>query len=629
MIQRMRRVVIWQVLGDGRMKERTMRRTSKTKSRSIYRVLMTPSLALLLLFPLLACGIFYISATHYAAREAEARLMELRTQAMPVIETYLQDSGQSGKAEVGRLAREILPITRRIKGDTDLMVFVSRKKYLAYPREEQEQAAVQQEVGAFSAYIEETMDAFLSSAFAAQTSDTDASTSRSSVENASKDRDALTATDASTPRSSVENASKDANTLSSTAAVNPRFSVENAWEEKDLLKNLEPQILDELKRTLEKPARVETADGEVYLVSVYPAQLSAQRYGFLISYCPVAAIGDWVARASVLVLLISLAMAILLIAFQRHSAKRMTVALDALAAEAERIGSGDFTPIAREFTIEEMSALSASMNHMSTMLCAARESEQKFYQNVSHDLRTPLMSIGGYAQGIETGIMTDYMHAAHIISEESARLTQYVSDLLTLSRLENGEKFQLERLDLADCIEESFEHMNGLALQYGVELKVEMPERELLVEADAAQLVRILDNLISNAVRYAHHTVWIQVAAAGVARQPVHSANAGAVAEMVEAEGKRKSSGTQSATVGEMEAERDEGAGLILRVVDDGDGIRESELPHIFERSYKGEKGGFGFGLAIASNAARNMNATLSAGNRPEGGAVFTLRFEH
>ena len=109
-----------------------------------------------------------------------------------------------------------------------------------------------------------------------------------------------------------------------------------------------------------------------------------------------------------------------------------------------------------------------------------------------------------------------------------------------------------------------------------------MPKRELLVEADAAQLVRILDNLISNAVRYAHHTVWIQVTAADA---------------------------------------------ITLRVADDGDGIEESELPHIFERSYKGEKGGFGFGLAIASNAARNMNATLRAGNRPEGGAVFTLEF--
>ena len=308
----------------------------------------------------------------------------------------------------------------------------------------------------------------------------------------------------------------------------------------------------------------------------------------------------------------------------------MSQQFEALAAEAERIGSGDFTPIAREFTIEELVVLSASMNHMSAMLRGARESEQKFYQNVSHDLRTPLMSIGGYAQGIETGIMTDYMHAAHIISEESARLTQYVSDLLTLSRLESGEKFQLERLDLADCIEESYEHMNGLALKHGVELKVEMPKQELLVEADAEQLVRILDNLISNAVRYAHHTVWIQVAAEEHGRGASDQDNAGVAAQMADAAGPRPAGAKQARAAAPAEGRADaRGGGITLRVVDDGDGIRESELPHIFERSYKGEKGGFGFGLAIAANAARNMNATLRAGNRPEGGAVFELGFRN
>lgn len=340
-----------------------------------------------------------------------------------------------------------------------------------------------------------------------------------------------------------------------------------------------------------------------------------------------AAIDDWVARASVLVLLITLASAIVLIAIQRHTAERITQQFEALAAEAERIGGGDFTPITRDFTIEELAVLGVSMNHMSAMLRSARESEQKFYQNVSHDLRTPLMSIGGYAQGIETGIMPDYMHAAHIISEESARLTQYVSDLLTLSRLESGEKFRLEQLDLADCIEESFEHMNGLALKHGVELKVEMPKQELLVEADAEQLVRILDNLISNAVRYAHHTVWIQVTAPEHGWRTSDQANAGGATQMAEA-GSRPVGAKQARAAVEEGREDARGRGITLRVMDDGDGIRESELPHIFERNYKGEKGGFGFGLAIAANAARNMNATLSAGNRTEGGAVFSLEFD-
>ena len=498
-----------------------MRRMSKTKSRSIYRVLLTPSLLILLLFPLLACGIFYVSASRFASKEAEGRLTKLREAVLPVMEdVFTAESTEEPRMLVGRFVRQVAPVTRRMQGDTRLMMF-AEGGHIVYPRDEEEKTLLKPVSDAFIAYIEKISGG--------------------------------EAQDAAAGEQLAPDEPTDAETT------------------------------EALRAAFQNPVRIRTAEGEVFLASIYPSPIPSPQIRYIITYCPVADIDAWVARTSVLVLLISLASAIVLIAVQRHTAERITQQFETLAAEAERIGSGDFTPIARDFTIEELVVLSASMNHMSAMLRGVRESEQKFYQNVSHDLRTPLMSIGGYAQGIETGIMTDYMHAAHIISEESARLTQYVSDLLTLSRLESGEKFQLERLELADCIEESFEHMNGLALKHGVELKVEMPKRELLVEADAEQLVRILDNLISNAVRYAHHTVWIQVAAADT---------------------------------------------ITLRVADDGDGIRESELPHIFERSYKGEKGGFGFGLAIASNAARNMNATLRAGNRPEGGAVFSLEFD-
>ena len=541
------------------MKERNMRTkccSNQQKEKSIYRVLLTPSLLILLLFPLLACGIFYVSASRFASKEAEGRLTELREAVLPVMEdVFTAESTEEPRMLVGRFVRQVAPVTRRMQGDTRLMMF-AEGGHIVYPRDEEEKALLKPVSDAFIAYIEkisgdEAQDAAAGEQLAPAPEE---------------------ATDAETTEA-LRAAFQDAETTE---------ALRTAYPDAGHIQHADAETTEALRAAFQAPVRLQTAEGEVFLASIYPSPIPSPQIRYIITYCPVAAIDAWVARASVLVLLSTLTSAVVLIALQRHTAERMSQQFEALAAEAERIGSGDFTPIAREFTIEELVVLSASMNHMSAMLRGARESEQKFYQNVSHDLRTPLMSIGGYAQGIETGIMTDYMHAAHIISEESARLTQYVSDLLTLSRLESGEKFQLERLDLADCIEESYEHMNGLALKHGVELKVEMPKQELLVEADAEQLVRILDNLISNAVRYAHHTVWIQVTCADT---------------------------------------------ITLRVVDDGDGIRESELPHIFERSYKGEKGGFGFGLAIAANAARNMNATLRAGNRPEGGAVFTLEF--
>ena len=579
-----------------------MRKMSKTKSKSIYRVLLMPSLLILLLFPLLACGIFYISASHYATKEAEGRLLELREAVLPVMEdVFSADSTEEPRMLVGQFVRQVAPVTRRMQGDTRLMIF-AEGGHVVYPRDEEEKALLTPVSDAFIQYIEKV---------------------------SGEEAQAQTAVEQSAPEEPTDAATTEA-LREAFQAPETTEALRTAYPDAGHIQHADAETTEALRAAFQAPVRLQTAEGEVFLASIYPSPIPSPQIRYIITYCPVAAIDAWVARASVLVLLSTLTSAVVLIALQRHTAERMSQQFEALAAEAERIGSGDFTPIAREFTIEELVVLSASMNHMSAMLRGARESEQKFYQNVSHDLRTPLMSIGGYAQGIETGIMTDYMHAAHIISEESARLTQYVSDLLTLSRLESGEKFQLERLDLADCIEESYEHMNGLALKHGVELKVEMPKQELLVEADAEQLVRILDNLISNAVRYARHTVWIQVTAEEHGRGASDQDNAGVAAQMADAAGPRPAGAKQARAAAPAEGRADaRGGGITLRVVDDGDGIRESELPHIFERSYKGEKGGFGFGLAIAANAARNMNATLRAGNRPEGGAVFELGFRN
>lgn len=478
-------------------------RKEKKRMKTIGQVVLMPTLLVLMIFPLLACGIFYTAAHHYAMREASDRLTELREAVLPKMEEVFQkDSGEEPKVMVGSFVRQVAPVVRRMEGDTRLLIFAA-ENHVVYPRDEEERRELEPVTEAFATYIgahEEEL-------------------------------------------SGQENA-----TLSNGKAL-----------------------------------RIRTAQGEEFLASIYPSPISSLQLRYIITYCPVAKINAWVLPASVLVLFISTSSAVVLIWILHHIARTMTQQFEALASEAERIGSGDFSRIERDFSIDEAVTLEKSMNRMADTLRASRESEQKFYQNVSHDLRTPLMSIGGYAQGIETGVLKDAVHAAHIISEESTRLTNYVRDLLTLSRLENGEQFHLEKVDLADVIEESLAHMSGFALQKNVELSVEMPVREWIVEADSDQLVRILDNLLSNAVRYARSRVWIEVRA--------------------------KEESTD------------------IRVLDDGEGISEQDLPRIFERSYKGAQGGFGFGLAIASNAARNMHAVLHAENRKEGGACFTLSF--
>ncbi len=470
------------------------------KVKSIFSGILIPVLAALLLFPPLSCGIFYVSAGHYAETEAEDNLIKLRENVVSIMfKTFSADDATTPKEKVGSFVRSVNPIVRAADGDTRLMIFASNE-VVVYPRDHEERTAIKEVSDAFADYL----------------------------------------------ANEYEKLSEEQNTV-----------------------------------------RIKTKEDESFLANIYIPPIHAREIEYIITYCPVARIESWTVRASVLVLLISAisaaAVGVLLWAAARHISDQF----DILCSEAKRIGGGDFKHIDKSFDLKEAEVLKCSMDAMSDMLENTRENQNKFLQNVSHDLRTPLMSIGGYAQGIETGVLNDYMSAAHVISEESARLTKYIGDLMTLSRLENGESFELENVNINECLSDVYEHMNGIAVKNGIVLDIMPTDPSLMVYADQSQLIRIIENLVSNALRYAESWVLVK-------------------AERIYDEDNTK---------------------IRISVEDDGCGIADKDLAHIFERCYKGEKGGFGFGLAIAYNAAKNMNSELNASNRPDGGAVFVLNF--
>ena len=172
--------------------------------------------------------------------------------------------------------------------------------------------------------------------------------------------------------------------------------------------------------------------------------------------------------------------------------------------------------------------------------------------------------------------------AAHTILEESVRLTELVNSLLTLSRMESGQNSpDLAPVLLGDAIADCLDRFHGLALQKGVVLSAPAVDSGLAVLGDEGLLGNVLDNLVSNAIRYAKTAVTVAVAA--------------------------------------------ERGCVQISVLDDGAGIAGEDLPHLFERCYKGPGGNFGLGLSIAQTAAKTMGGTLAAANRSEVGAAFTL----
>jgi two-component system sensor histidine kinase BaeS len=225
---------------------------------------------------------------------------------------------------------------------------------------------------------------------------------------------------------------------------------------------------------------------------------------------------------------------------------------------------------------------------MAESLERSRAVEQQFLMSVSHDLRTPLTSIRGYAEAVADGTIADARQAGRVILAESGRLERLVRDLLDLARLQ-ARQFTMQpgRCDLADVAHGVAEGFAPDAADRGLHIVVDAPA-PAPVWADPDRLAQMTANLVDNALRYARSMVLVGV--------------------------------------------RPEPSGAVLVVDDDGPGIAPEDLPHVFERLYVSrrrparQESGSGLGLAIVRELAEAMGGEVAAETAPTGGARLVVR---
>ena len=208
------------------------------------------------------------------------------------------------------------------------------------------------------------------------------------------------------------------------------------------------------------------------------------------------------------------------------------------------------------------------------------ERQQTFFQNASHELKTPLMAIQGYAEGIQAGVM-DTGSAAEVILEESDRMTELVEELLDISKIDMGrQQLALSEMDIRELLYDSIRAVESAAAASGITIAPDFSEEPIMVKCDDTQMRRAVTNILTNGLRYAHSqlclTCWPD---------------------------KRN---------------------VIIRIQDDGDGIAEGDLPHIFERFYMGKSGKSGIGLALTREIIHLHKGTIHAYNG-DTGAVFEI----
>ena len=209
----------------------------------------------------------------------------------------------------------------------------------------------------------------------------------------------------------------------------------------------------------------------------------------------------------------------------------------------------------------------------------AHESQKWFFQNVSHELKTPMMAVQGCAEGIHTGVL-DPVGASGIILEETEQMSELVEELLALSRLESGQaNAEFHLTDVRELLYDCLRSTEQLAEQKNLHISLRFDETPVTVNCDEVQLRRAFTNIITNALRYAKEEI-------------------------------------------QIECKADRGK-AVVRVRDDGEGIAPELLPHIFDRFFSTRKGGAGIGLSLAKEIVSLHKGTIHAAN--EGGAVFEI----
>ena len=221
----------------------------------------------------------------------------------------------------------------------------------------------------------------------------------------------------------------------------------------------------------------------------------------------------------------------------------------------------------------------------------AEKMRREFTANVTHELKTPLTSISGYAEIIESGIAApeDIERFAGKIHKESGRLLSLIGDIIELSELdENTRPANYDKVDLSGLSREVVEDLHTNANKHEVEIKVNAAEK-VLINGNRNQLYELVYNLCDNAIRY------------------------------------NRKGGSVTVTV------KKDGENAFLSVADTGIGIPVKHQKRVFERFYRVDKsrsketGGTGLGLAIVKHIAERHDGTITLKSN-ENGTVFTFK---
>ena len=349
-------------------------------------------------------------------------------------------------------------------------------------------------------------------------------------------------------------------------------------------------------RTKPRPYYLATAtDGSTHLVVLNVIRSGTRAVGIVQLSIPAAAIDEALSADRLLAVAGSLIVLLLALLLSPLIVGRALRPLEQMSTTAGKLAAGDYKQrVAVPRSQDEIGKLAVAFNQMASGIDQAfevrRQSEEQmrhFVADASHELRTPLTSIAGYIDVLGRREVVDpetLQTSLAAMQQESARMTRLVNDLLMLTRFESGRVPSRQPVVLDQFVSQALDELS-LRDKGAVESRDLRPG--VTVQADPEALKQVVTNLAQNALKYAPGA-------------------------------------EQHWSVFQVDGR------AAIRLQDSGPGISRQDLPHIFERFYRGEKardrstGGSGLGLAIAKSIVEAHQGTIEASSEPGRGATFT-----
>ncbi|GAA0321295.1 HAMP domain-containing sensor histidine kinase [Oceanobacillus sp. FSL W7-1293] len=267
-----------------------------------------------------------------------------------------------------------------------------------------------------------------------------------------------------------------------------------------------------------------------------------------------------------------------------YMTNKLVTPLSLLKKELKKVENRQFDQMKRIRASGEIKEVEQSVYEMSQTLEQYMKSQQTFFQNASHELKTPLMTIQGYAEGIRDGIFDekDTEKGLDVMVTEVNRLKKIINEMILLAKLDSQpDVYEETEIDVQAFVD----GIVSKALPIVNENKLDLHQKvdgSITIHADEEKLLRAVSNVVFNAIRYANKEISIHVY-------------------------KKKNM-------------------IFFDIEDDGKGISEEDMDKIFHRFIKGKGGETGLGLAIARAIIEQSNGKIYAGQSKKlGGAKFTM----